>query len=161
MTLPRYSHLQQIEDLKKEIAELKREIEVLNADRSRLQEKLNVSFGEKIIIEKEHIPGQISAVDETSSLSDITRRKKAEEALHASEAQLDAFFANSPAILNLVDENFCYVNSDRLTPTYYGLNRETIKGKCLQDLSRDFMEQTGVVISGNIVKGLRVFSNVS
>ncbi|MGE5679320.1 MAG: PAS domain S-box protein, partial [Bacillota bacterium] len=84
---------------------------------------------------------------------DITERKKAEEALKIREAQLDAFFANSPAILNLVDENFCYINTDKLTPTYYGLNRETIKGKCVQDLSKDFIEQTGKVMQRIIETG--------
>jgi PAS domain S-box-containing protein len=75
---------------------------------------------------------------------DITERKNAEESLEIREAQLDAFFANSPVILNLVDENFCYINTDKVTPTYYGLNRQTIKGKCVTDLSRDFIEQTEI-----------------
>jgi|GEM_PF-2555138 len=88
--------------------------------------------------------------------ADFTKRKQAEEALRTSEAQLDAFFANSPAILNLVDEDFCYINTDKLTPTYYGLNRETIKGKCVQDLSRDFMEQTGGVMQRVIQTGVPV-----
>jgi PAS domain S-box-containing protein len=75
---------------------------------------------------------------------DITERKDAEEAVKLRESQMDAFFANSPVILNLVDENFCYINTDKITPTYYGLDRQTIKGKCVTDLSRDFIEQTGV-----------------
>lgn len=73
-----------------------------------------------LIVSGKHIGGVVT-------LSDITNHKKAEIALHTSEAQLDSFFANSPAILNLVDGNFCYINTDKLTPTYYGLNRETIK----------------------------------
>lgn len=85
--------------------------------------------------------------------SDFTKRKQAEEALTIREAQLDAFFANSPAILNLVDENFCYINTDKLTPTYYGLNRDTIKGKCVKDLSKDFIEQTGKVMQHIIETG--------
>lgn len=85
--------------------------------------------------------------------SDITERKEAEEALRTSEAQLDAFFANSPAILNLVDGNFCYINTDKVTPTYYGLTRETIKGKCVPDLSPDFMDQTGNVMRHVIETG--------
>jgi PAS domain S-box-containing protein len=89
----------------------------------------------------------------TAVFSNITERKKTEEELKAREAQLDAFFANAPGVLNLVDENFCYINTDPLTPTYYGLNRETIKGKCVPDLSRDFMEQTGKVMQHIIETG--------
>ncbi len=81
-----------------------------------------------------------------SVIRDMSERKKAEEELTIKEAQLDAFFANSPAVLNLVDEHFCYINTDKLTPTYYGLTRETIKGKCVADLSRDFINQTGKVM---------------
>ncbi len=88
-----------------------------------------------------------------TSVRDITKRKQAEEALQTREDQMDAFFANSPAVLNLVDDNFCYINTDKLTPTYYGLNRETIKGKCVPDLSRDFMEQTGKVMQHIIETG--------
>lgn len=84
---------------------------------------------------------------------DITERKQTEAMLKIREAQLDAFFANSPAILNLVDENFCYINTDKLTPTYYGLDRETIKGKCVQELSPDFIEQTGKVMQHVIETG--------
>jgi PAS domain S-box-containing protein len=62
-------------------------------------------------------------------------RKRAEALTELREAQLDAFFANSPAILNLVDENLCYINTDKITPTYYGLNRESIIGKSVKDLS--------------------------
>jgi PAS domain S-box-containing protein len=99
-----------------------------------------------LIVSGTHIGG-------VASLSDITDRKKAEAALRTGEAQMDAFFSNSPAILNLVDGNFCYINTDRITPTYYGLNRETIKGKRLQDLSKDFMKQTGAVMQRVIETG--------
>jgi PAS domain S-box-containing protein len=84
---------------------------------------------------------------------DITETKLAEEKLRIREAQLDAFFDNSPAILNLVDENFCYINTDQLTPAYYGLTRESIKGKSVKDLSRDFFETTGGVMRRVIETG--------
>ncbi len=79
----------------------------------------------------------IDCTDKLTNLSivnDITERKKAEEALKRSETAMDAFFESSPGILNLEDENFCYINTDPTTPTYFGLKRDTIKGKCVREL---------------------------
>ncbi|HZW39174.1 MAG TPA: PAS domain S-box protein [Ignavibacteriaceae bacterium] len=91
---------------------------------------------------------------------DITERKVDEEKIKIREAQFDAFFANSPAILNLVDENFCYINTDNLTPKYYGLDRDSIKGKCLQDLSLDFLQTTGQTMKRVIETGEPVLNAV-
>jgi len=49
------------------------------------------------------------------------------------------FFNSSPGILNLEDENFCYINTDHTTLTYFGLTRDTIKGKCVKKLAPEFM----------------------
>jgi PAS domain S-box-containing protein len=71
--------------------------------------------------------------------NDITERHRAEVALRHSEAALDAFFANSPGILNLDDEEFRYLKTDALTPTYFGLTRETIIGKSVKELAPEFI----------------------
>jgi PAS domain S-box-containing protein len=73
--------------------------------------------------------------------NDIMERHRAELALRQSEAALDAFFASSPGILNLLDDELRYLNSDPLTPTYFGLTRETIVGKRLEDLAPEFSEK--------------------
>jgi len=109
--------------------------------------------------------------DETKTsmiIRDITERKKLEENLKQtndylekqikkrtvklekyykscleSQATLEAFFESSPGILNLEDENFCYINTDAITPTYFGLTRKTIRGKCVKDVAPKFIEDFG------------------
>lgn len=49
---------------------------------------------------------------------DITERKKIENELKQSEDLLEAFFSNSPSILNIVDENLCYLKTANLTPSF-------------------------------------------
>jgi PAS domain S-box-containing protein len=75
--------------------------------------------------------------------SDITDRKRAEEALRRSEAALEAFFEASPGILNLVDDEFRYVKADAVTPTYFSLTRHTIVGKSVEDLAPELVEKFG------------------
>jgi PAS domain S-box-containing protein len=73
-----------------------------------------------------------------ATFQDITERKRMEEALRQSEETLDAFFEASPAILNIEDEEFRYLKTDRTTPTYFGLDRQSIVGKSVKDLAPDF-----------------------
>jgi PAS domain S-box-containing protein len=87
------------------------------------------------------------------SFADITELKRAEEALRAREALLEAFFAASPGILNIEDEEFRYVKTDKLTPTYFGLNRESIVGKAVADLAPAFFEQFGSMMRRVIETG--------
>ena len=84
---------------------------------------------------------------------DVSSHKKDEEALKISEAAMDAFFESSPGILNLEDENFCYLNTDPTTPTYFGLTRDTIKGKCVKELVPEFMDDFGSLMKQVIDTG--------
>ncbi|HET8723663.1 MAG TPA: PAS domain-containing protein, partial [Anaeromyxobacteraceae bacterium] len=74
---------------------------------------------------------------------DTTRRRRAEEELRRLEAIVDAFFAASPAILNIQDDQFRYVKTDPTTPTYFGLDRESIVGRSLEELAPDFLRNFG------------------
>lgn len=134
-----YNYFQQIEILQKENKLLKEEVTQLRKELSATgtEGTKNVQIE---VLEENHKKAKAELRQSKERLKGIF------ENLRIREAQLDAFFANSPAILNLVDENLCYIYTDKLTPTYYGLTRETIKGKCVQDLSPDFFEQTGNVM---------------
>ena len=77
---------------------------------------------------------------------DISALKRAEEETRRSNAVLEAFFATSPGILNIVDEESRYLKTDRLTPTYFGLTRETIVGKTVAQLAPDFMREFGPML---------------
>jgi PAS domain S-box-containing protein len=77
---------------------------------------------------------------------DVTEQKRAEEALQQSNATLEAFFASSPAILNIVDDELRYVKTDPMTPSYFGLDRESIVGKAVGDLAPEFAAAFGPMI---------------
>ncbi|MBF0545629.1 MAG: PAS domain S-box protein [Candidatus Riflebacteria bacterium] len=70
---------------------------------------------------------------------DITAREHIRDELQKNLELFDTFFAHSPGILNLVDETFHYLKTDSLTPTYFGLTRESIIGKALGDLVPVFL----------------------
>jgi PAS domain S-box-containing protein len=84
---------------------------------------------------------------------DITGRKRSEEALKQRDAVLEAFFEASPGILNIVDENLRYIKTDKLTPTYFGLDRQTIVGKAGEDLVPDFIRDHGAMMKQVIETG--------
>lgn len=92
-----------------------------------------------LVIRGEHV-GAVAFFD------DVTERERSAEALRQSEAALDAFFAASPGILNIEDEEFRYVKTDAITPTYFGLTRETIVGKSVADLAPPFIEMFGAMM---------------
>jgi PAS domain S-box-containing protein len=60
---------------------------------------------------------------------DITARKQSEEALRASEAELQAILDNSPALIYIKDMQGRYIRSNRPLETLIELTREEIKGK--------------------------------
>ena len=99
--------------------------------------------------------------------TDITARKQAEEKLHQSQAVLDAFFSASTAILNIFDDQYRYIKTDNLTPTYFGLDAQSIIGRSLKDdLAPQFIEEFGpmirrVVETGEPVHNVEVKSVVS
>jgi PAS domain S-box-containing protein len=71
------------------------------------------------------------------------QRKLMEESIRQSEAMLEAFFDASPGILSIEDEQFRYIKTDRLTPTYYGLDRKSIVGRGAATLAPELMENYG------------------
>ena len=98
------------------------------------------------------VPVEISSVvtaDDTGAIQasivirETTGQGQAEEALRQGEALLEAFFAASPGILNIEDEEFRYVRTDAVTPTYFGLDREGLVGKSLVELAPEFARTYG------------------
>jgi PAS domain S-box-containing protein len=73
-------------------------------------------------------------------VEDISERRGAEEALRVSEETMEAFFDLSPGILNIFDQHLRYIKSDRLTPTYFGLDRHSIVGKSVAELNPSFVD---------------------
>ncbi len=84
---------------------------------------------------------------------DISALKRAQEELRRSNAVLEAFFAASPGILNIDDEELRYVKTDALTPTYFGLTRESIVGKSIAELAPEFMREYGAMLREVIETG--------
>jgi len=86
-------------------------------------------------------------------VEEITERKRMTEALQQRDAVLDAFFEASPGILNIEDEAFRYITTDKLTPTYFGLNRQTMVGKAVADLAPEFIRDHGAMMRRVIETG--------
>ncbi len=112
--------------------------------------------GRRLVIEpqtliQKDLAGQVSGY--ISVNRDATERRQAVEALRQSEAVLEAFFANSPGILNIGDDQFRYIKTDPLTPTYFGLDRQSIVGKSIEDLAPEFAEQFGPIMQRVIDTG--------
>jgi two-component system cell cycle sensor histidine kinase/response regulator CckA len=84
---------------------------------------------------------------------DISALKRAEEETRRTNAVLEAFFAASPGILNIEDDAFRYIKTDRLTPTYFGLTRETIIGRSISDLAPEFVREFGPMMREVIETG--------
>ena len=80
------------------------------------------------------------------NIRDITEQKRAEEALMQKDAIIEDFFEASPGILNIEDEEFRYIKTDKLTPTYFGLDRHTIVGRSVQDLVPGFITDNGIMM---------------
>ena len=76
-------------------------------------------------------------------IREIAGRKQAEETIQQGEALLEAFFAASPGILNIEDEELRYIRTDRVTPTYFGLDRQGIVGNSVADLAPEFVREYG------------------
>ncbi|HQR29119.1 MAG TPA: PAS domain S-box protein [Anaeromyxobacteraceae bacterium] len=74
---------------------------------------------------------------------ETTRRRRAEEELRRLESIVDAFFAASPALLIIQDDEFRLVMTDPITPTYFGLDRASIAGRFVEELAPDFIRNFG------------------
>jgi len=74
---------------------------------------------------------------------DISALKRAEEETRRANEILEAFFAASPAILNIEDEDLRYLKTHALTASYFGLSRDEIVGRRLSDLAPDFIREFG------------------
>jgi PAS domain S-box-containing protein len=139
--------------------------------------------------------GQI--IGTLSSGTDITERKRAEEALQKAHAELEervkqrtaelrevnaqlqreveerqqaetalnAFFNASTEILNLLDGDLRYIKTDNLTPSYFGLDAQSIVGKSMIDIAPALVEKHGammrrVIATGEPVPNLEVRGSV-
>jgi PAS domain S-box-containing protein len=94
-----------------------------------------------------------SLVAAATIMRDVTEQRRATEALRASEekareahATLEAFFAAAPGALVVYDERLCFLDTDAVTPTLFGLDRATIRGKSLGDLASDLAERIEPVL---------------
>jgi len=83
---------------------------------------------------------------------EISDRKAAENAVHAREAMMNAFFDASPGILNLFDDQLRFIKSDPVTPTYFGLDQNSIVGKSVFDLNPVFGRETLGEISRRVIQ---------
>ena len=94
-------------------------------------------------------------------VTDITQRKQAEEelrrnheVLRQTQATLDAFFSASTVILNIVDDQSRYIKTDNLTPTYFGLDSQSIVGKSVKELAPEFVREYGPMLRHVIETGI-------
>lgn len=129
MRLPLEERDQLIDHQQQEIARLKNEIDQLRGECSRLQQTLNETF-------KEVAKGEV-----LNSSQNLTKNQNGNSDIEVNEAIMEAFFDASPGILNVFDQNLCYIKSDKLTPTYFGLNRKNIIGKSVRDLNPVFARE--------------------
>ena len=85
---------------------------------------------------------------------DITQRKLAEEALHASQAQLQAIWNNSPASMFIKDRQGRYIDHNSPFSRKISLPREQILGKTDEDLfpaeqAATFRANDRLILEGN------------
>ena len=67
--------------------------------------------------------------------ADITEQTKAEAALRESQARLNAFFAEAPAGLVILDHDLRYIKINETLARYHGLTAEDHVGRPLHDVS--------------------------
>ena len=67
-------------------------------------------------------------------VQDITERKRFEEALQVSEAQLGAIYDNSPSVICLKDTRGAYIFVNRAFETLHGLPRDKVLGRTVFDI---------------------------
>ncbi len=102
----------------------------------------NAILYEQLQLHAVQLEGRVEERTAELRASNERLQRKIEER-RQTQATLDAFFSESTAILNIVDEDFRYIKTDGLTPTYFGLDSQTIVGKSVKDLAPQFVEAFG------------------
>lgn len=70
---------------------------------------------------------------------DITDRKKAEEALKASDETFNAFFNASPATMDIFDKDFRYIHFNKAVEKFYNKTADDIRGKSVEEIAPGFL----------------------
>ena len=86
------------------------------------------------------------------TIEDITERKKAEEALRASQSELLALFSVIPDVVLVLDKDGCHLNIASKNPNVQYLPAEELLGKRLHDI---FSRQKADRLVGYIHRALR------
>ncbi len=70
----------------------------------------------------------------------------------------EGFFANSPVMLCILDEQLQFVKTDEFTPAYFGLDSKSIVGTSLQELFPELVGQFGPAVRQVLATGAPIQS---
>ncbi len=119
--------------------------------------EIGMSFHNSLLYERLQLHAvqlEHRVAERTSELQASNERLRREiEERRQTQATLDAFFSASTAILNVLDEDMRYVKSDDLTPTYFGLDSQSIIGRSARELVPQFIDDITPLIRRVIESG--------